>query len=91
MKLDDYALVFTNYPWLTPFKPFEGWGSADGSTRKLEWFDAYNATKHDRESSFSRATLGHVFEFDWGMYCDDGGTIWAVTRSRTVRRAAVLL
>ena|SRR5437899_563517 len=26
----------------------------------LPWYDAYNAAKHDRESHFDKATLGHV-------------------------------
>ena len=62
MKLDHYAVAFTNYPWLEPFKPYDGWGSTGRPTQELPWYDAYNATKHDRENSFSRATLRYVFE-----------------------------
>ncbi|RFB76605.1 hypothetical protein [Methylovirgula sp. 4M-Z18] len=62
MKLGDYAVAFPNYPWLPPFKPFAGWGSSGKPTQELEWYDAYNAVKHDRESTFERATLLRVFE-----------------------------
>ena len=62
MKLDHYAVAFPNYPWLAPFKPYAGWGNTGRPTQKLPWYDAYNATKHDRENSFRRATLQHVFE-----------------------------
>ncbi len=62
MKLDHYTIAFPSYPWLPQFGPFEGWGSTGKPTQELPWYDAYNATKHDRESCFGRATLGHVFE-----------------------------
>lgn len=62
MKLDQYAIAFPNYPWLPPFKPFDGWGSTGKPTQELAWYDAYNAAKHDRESAFDKATLGRVFE-----------------------------
>jgi hypothetical protein len=62
MKLDQFAVVFPNYPWLPPFKPFNGWGATGKPTQELAWYDDYNATKHDRESAFERATLCRVFE-----------------------------
>jgi hypothetical protein len=62
MKLDAFAVSFPDYPWLLPVRPFEHWGSGGMPTQELAWYDAYNAAKHDRESNFSRATLGHVFE-----------------------------
>jgi hypothetical protein len=62
MKLDQYAVAFPNYPWLSPFKPFDGWGSTGRPTQELAWYDAYNAAKHDRESAFERTTLGRVFD-----------------------------
>ena len=61
MRLDEYAVDFPNYPWLTPIKPFARWGSTDSPTRELLWYDSYNAVKHNREAEFERATLGHAF------------------------------
>jgi len=64
MKLDQFAVVFPNYPWLPPFKPFNGWGATGKPTQELAWYDDYNATKHDRESAFERATLCRVTDLD---------------------------
>jgi hypothetical protein len=61
MRLDDYAVDFPNYPWLTPIRPFADWGSTGRPTRDLEWYAAYNAVKHNRETEFERGTLGHAF------------------------------
>ncbi|HEU5047469.1 MAG TPA: hypothetical protein VFT64_06455 [Rickettsiales bacterium] len=60
MRLDEYAVVYPNYPWLLPTKPFEGWDIANPS-RSLKWYDAYNAAKHDRENNFEQATLCQAF------------------------------
>jgi hypothetical protein len=62
MRLDEYAVEFFNYPWLDVFRPFSGWTTATAPTRGLEWYDAYNAVKHRRETDFRRATLQHAFE-----------------------------
>ncbi|MGE0280187.1 MAG: hypothetical protein AB7P20_06185 [Rhizobiaceae bacterium] len=62
MRLDEYAIAFPNYPWLAPVRPFAGWGSTGSPTKELKWYDAYNAVKHNRETEFERATLGHVFD-----------------------------
>jgi hypothetical protein len=56
MKLDEYAIFLSLSPWLEPIKPFGGW-DCSSPTKSLPWYDAYNAVKHDRESSFERATL----------------------------------
>lgn len=61
MKLDKYSLEFPSYPWLNARCPFQGWQST-APTKSLGWYDAYNAVKHDREGSFSRATLAHAFD-----------------------------
>ena len=41
------------FPLLTPYK---GW-SIQASTQSLEWYDAYNKTKHNREDCLGLATL----------------------------------
>lgn len=61
MRLNEYAVTFPSYPWLEAFKPFDKW-NADDTTQSLEWYDAYNAVKHNREAQFARATLRHAFE-----------------------------
>ncbi|AVC45529.1 MULTISPECIES: hypothetical protein [Rhizobium] len=60
MRLDQYAVGFRPYPWLTPIRPFAGWNSQD-PTKTLPWYDAYNRVKHDRETQFSDARLEHTF------------------------------
>lgn len=59
MKLDLYEISLSKLPWLEPIAPFSGW-DVERPSQSLLWYDAYNATKHDRAASFSRATLGHA-------------------------------
>ena len=61
MRLHEYTADFPNYPWLAPIRPFAGWGRTGGGFG-LEWYDAYNAVKHNREAEFKRATLSHAFD-----------------------------
>jgi len=54
--LKDYEFslrLYSNFPLI---KPFENWDSTS-PTASLEWYDAYNKTKHDRDKYFSQATL----------------------------------
>jgi hypothetical protein len=61
MKLQDYGVYFSSYPWMPFVTPFKTW--EDGApTKSLPWYDAYNAVKHDREGQFERATLECAFE-----------------------------
>jgi len=60
MRLSEYEIAFARFAWLAPERPFEGWHAAN-PTKSLPWYDAYNATKHDRERCFDVATLGHCF------------------------------
>jgi hypothetical protein len=62
MRLREYAVAYPNYPWLEPFRPFKQWGSSGAPTQEIEWYDAYNSVKHDRERNFDRATLRSAFE-----------------------------
>lgn len=59
MKLDQYVVSLSYYPWLAPLKPFDGW-LYDKSSKSLSWYNAYNQVKHDREACFSQATLGNA-------------------------------
>jgi hypothetical protein len=56
MKLDAYHVSLAEFPWIGPIAPFEKW-DVSAPTKSLDWYNAYNATKHDREASFGEATL----------------------------------
>lgn len=62
MKLGEYAVRFPAFPWLATVCPFGGWGNTGKPTQELPWYDAYNATKHNREGEFAKATLAHAFQ-----------------------------
>jgi len=52
-------------------KPFSGW-SSNNPTQSLPWYNAYNKTKHDRETHFSEATLEnciHAIAAVIAMFC----------------------
>jgi hypothetical protein len=56
MLLDSYQLSLQSYPQFPSFEPFGGWDVAT-PTKSLTWYDAYNKTKHDRETNLKFATL----------------------------------
>lgn len=61
LRLPEYVLRcqrFRSYPLVCPFKT---WTTAQ-SSKSLVWYDAYNATKHDRVGAFSRATLQNAID-----------------------------
>jgi hypothetical protein len=62
LRLPEYSISCPNFPWLTPITPFENWGEANTPQKPLAWYDAYNSVKHDRESSFTMATLKNAFQ-----------------------------
>lgn len=39
------------------FSPFSNWSDPNG---KLEWYDAYNSSKHDRGNNFGQANMKHL-------------------------------
>ncbi len=59
MHLNEYSILLTHYPWLPEFCPFKDW-QIDLPTQSLNWYDAYNKVKHDRELNFTKATLIHA-------------------------------
>ena len=61
MFLNEYSLRFTSCPWLSLFKPFDGW-RADKPTQSLPWYDAYNEIKHHREENEAKAQLQYAME-----------------------------
>ncbi|MGB5084227.1 MAG: hypothetical protein WBO09_06370 [Methylocystis silviterrae] len=60
MKLRDYEVSFRRYPLFKPVKPFGRWDLAGNPTKDLSWYDAYNATKHNRIGSMREASLGNA-------------------------------
>lgn len=55
-RLDQYVVQLNYYPWLPEFTLFAGWQQS-GPSKTLQWYDAYNQVKHDREGHFAEATL----------------------------------
>jgi hypothetical protein len=56
MLLDSFGLTLVSYPGFPQFSPFRGW-TVEAPTRSLDWYDAYNRTKHNREEFLGAATL----------------------------------
>ncbi len=53
LKLDEYELSFNRYGDLRTFSPFSTWKN----DKQLDWYQAYNHIKHNREKNFSEANL----------------------------------
>jgi hypothetical protein len=62
MKLANYKVDFTYYPWLDPVRPFEKWGTTVCTSKDIEWYSAYNRVKHNRVANFPEATLLRAFQ-----------------------------
>lgn len=56
MLLDSFSLELRSYPEFPSVTPFKGW-AAQSPTKSLDWYDAYNQTKHNREECLDVATL----------------------------------
>jgi len=76
MNMQDYKKIneshrLSSYELKMPFwhgthgrrRPFSQWGSGG----ELPWYQAYNATKHDRHESFERATLEQMIDATGGL------------------------
>jgi hypothetical protein len=59
MLLDSFGLKLRSYPEFPVFTPFTGW-NVGVPTQSLDWYDAYNKTKHNREEFLGTATLGRA-------------------------------
>jgi len=59
LKLEDYSLKLSNYPWLDPITPFKGWRK-DKASSSIIWYDNYNGVKHNRVGEFHKGTLQDV-------------------------------
>jgi hypothetical protein len=58
LHLPEYEFTLKAYADIPPISPFKAW-SDKSPTKSLGWYDAYNKTKHDRNTFFSEATLGN--------------------------------
>jgi hypothetical protein len=54
--LSEFEITLKPYPVIGPIRPFDGWTPAQ-PTQSLLWYQAYNLTKHDRQTHFSEATM----------------------------------
>lgn len=59
--LAEYECFFKMYPHLPVIKPFAFWEPANPTT-SLDWYDAYNKTKHDRTGHFVNANLYNTIQ-----------------------------
>lgn len=57
LKLNQYKVNYSIYPWLESFSPFSGWSAPPNTTKSLPWYDGYNAVKHNREREFEKGNL----------------------------------
>jgi len=56
LYLSEFEVTVKPYSAIAPLRPFVDW-DANAPTKSLNWYDAYNKTKHDRTSFFGEATL----------------------------------
>jgi len=59
--LSEYQISLRNYSSPTSFSPFKNW-SAKCPTKSLPWYDAYNKTKHSRDTHFSESKLKYAID-----------------------------
>jgi hypothetical protein len=63
LRLSEYAVELPYYPWMPDIRPFEHWHSGTNvPTKDIQWYDAYNAVKHNRDENFQQASLFHTFQ-----------------------------
>lgn len=61
LGLGDFEVSLTQYPNLKIFRPFANW-ITDEPTKSLQWYNAYNAVKHNRSDNISDANLEHLLD-----------------------------
>lgn len=67
MRLGEYGVSFAEMPWLGIMRPFQLWNQAD-PTKTIDWYERYNASKHDRGANMSQANLISVFQALSGLW-----------------------
>ncbi len=61
MRLAEYGISFAEVPWLGVMRPIHLWKEAE-PTKTIDRYERYNASKHDRSASISKANLLSVFQ-----------------------------
>lgn len=56
LHLKEFQFSLKSYPAIPNIQPFKTWNSLS-PTASINWYDAYNKTKHDRNTHFNQATL----------------------------------
>lgn len=59
--LHEYKITFISHPFEEEYKPFGDW-DLNRPTISLDWYVAYNQTKHDSQANFDKATLNHCIK-----------------------------
>jgi hypothetical protein len=59
LGLRSWRVSLADYPDYPTVVPFKDWDSS-APTKSLRWYDAYNATKHDREANFTAASYENL-------------------------------
>lgn len=64
-RLSDYVVTLPMWNGsIKEFKPFEGWANCQNT---LSWYQAYNASKHDRSNEFEQANLENLLNAVAGL------------------------
>lgn len=61
LKLDEYRVKLKFHPSMGSFSPFKDWNDKK-PTKSLDWYDAYNQTKHNRGENFYFANLNSTID-----------------------------
>nr|WP_321412281.1 hypothetical protein [uncultured Carboxylicivirga sp.] len=66
--LSDYEVGLPQWATseLIKFRPFKAWST---NNQSLEWYQAYNMSKHDRHDNFKYANLGNLLNAVSGLLC----------------------
>jgi hypothetical protein len=67
MRLREWRVKLARFPRYPSIAPFRDW-TVEKPTQTLPWYDAYNQTKHDRETNLQRATLQHMIYAMCGVH-----------------------
>jgi hypothetical protein len=60
--LHELEVSLPRYPAVPAIRPFLGWSNAPSPTTTLPWYEAYQKTKHDRDTHFAEATLSNCVQ-----------------------------
>jgi hypothetical protein len=62
LSLAEFEVSLPRYPAVPPVRPFLSWARAPSPTTTLPWYDAYQKTKHDRDTHFAEASLWNCIQ-----------------------------